>query len=262
MGRELSHRDLEELLGAYALDAVEGDEAVSLSAHLESCPRCRNEVIEHREVAAMLAFGGASAPEGLWDRIASSLEEAPPELDMSRIVRGAEGMGGMRGAGGVGAGWWRRSVRMRTAVTLASAAAVVIAGLGIEVQRLDHRYHSLSTAVSRQDVDRTVARAASDPNAREVALRSFDGSVAAKAFVNSDGESVVDFRSLPALPADKEYQLWALEGSAKVSVRLLGARPSVAAFRSGSKVQALAITAEHAGGVERSDNPAVVSGYL
>ncbi|MCA1656605.1 MAG: anti-sigma factor, partial [Actinobacteria bacterium] len=84
----------------------------------------------------------------------------------------------------------------------------------------------------------------------------------AKAFVNPQGDSVVDYRTLPALPSDQEYQLWALEGDTRVSVGLLGTRPGVVQFRSGPSVQALAITAERAGGVTATDKPAVVSGYL
>jgi len=243
------HEEVAELLGAFALDAVDGDEAALVQAHLESCPRCRDEVAQHREVAALLAFGGASAPDGLWDRIAGSLEETPPELDMSRIVP-------------LGARRAPRSVRLRTVAALVAVAAAVITALGIEVGRLDHRYGALNTAVAKQDVDRTILRAATDPDARELALRSFDGKLAVKAFVNPRADSVVDYRNLPALPSDQEYQLWALEGQAKVSVRLLGRQPGVVTFRSGAKVQALAITAEQAGGVTASDKPAVVAGYL
>ncbi|MGH9223582.1 MAG: zf-HC2 domain-containing protein, partial [Acidimicrobiales bacterium] len=77
MGRELSHFDVRELLGAYALDAVDGDEAAAVERHLEDCRICRTEVSEHREVASRLAAGWVPAPDGVWDRIASSLEESP-----------------------------------------------------------------------------------------------------------------------------------------------------------------------------------------
>src|SRR5690606_35755181 len=52
-----------ELLGAYALDAVEPDEREAVERHLADCPRCRSEVAEHREVAAYLAHAGTDAPE-------------------------------------------------------------------------------------------------------------------------------------------------------------------------------------------------------
>jgi anti-sigma factor RsiW len=86
MDRELSHQELQELTGAFALDAVEPDEREAMELHLLECPRCRAEVAEYREVAAFLAHNGHTAPEGLWDRIAGALEEAPPPLDLAPVV--------------------------------------------------------------------------------------------------------------------------------------------------------------------------------
>ena len=80
----MTHVEIEELLGAYALDAVDEDERREVEEHLATCPRCRGEVAAHREVAAMLGNatgeGPAVAPENLWDRIAASLQEEPPAL--------------------------------------------------------------------------------------------------------------------------------------------------------------------------------------
>lgn len=42
--RDISHAAYQELLGAYALDAVEADERRSLEAHLASCPSCPAEL--------------------------------------------------------------------------------------------------------------------------------------------------------------------------------------------------------------------------
>ena len=72
-------QDVEELLGAYALDAVDDDERRIVEDYLATNPRARAEVQQHREVATMLAFTGAPAPEGLWDRIAASIEGQPPQ---------------------------------------------------------------------------------------------------------------------------------------------------------------------------------------
>ncbi|MDG1786151.1 MAG: hypothetical protein P8H61_09525, partial [Ilumatobacter sp.] len=60
--------DLDELLGAYALDAVSPEEADRVEDYLAINPRAAAEVREHREVATMLAFTGMDAPEGLWSR--------------------------------------------------------------------------------------------------------------------------------------------------------------------------------------------------
>ena len=54
------HTDVEGLLGAYALDAVDPEETERIEAHLADCPRCRAEVDRHREVAA--AIGNSVEP--------------------------------------------------------------------------------------------------------------------------------------------------------------------------------------------------------
>jgi len=77
----MAHHEIEELLGAYALDAVDADEARLVEDHLADCPRCRAEVAEHREVAALLTTGSTEpVPDGLWDRIAADLGDTPPPV--------------------------------------------------------------------------------------------------------------------------------------------------------------------------------------
>lgn len=81
------HDAVAELLGAYALDALEAEETAVVAAHVATCPRCAAEVDEYRSVAALLANAGGDAPQGLWDRISSELQapttaapDSPPRL--------------------------------------------------------------------------------------------------------------------------------------------------------------------------------------
>jgi anti-sigma factor RsiW len=92
----MTHDEVSELLGAFALDAVEHDEYEEIEAHLAECPRCRAEVDAHRVVAAALGNSVEPLPDGLWDSIATRLpprqdEEAPP---MPLLVRADEEEGG------------------------------------------------------------------------------------------------------------------------------------------------------------------------
>src|SRR5205814_7083016 len=128
MERLMDHDEIAALLGAFALDAIEPEDADAVARHLETCPRCRQEVDEHWEAAAALAFAGETAPDGLWDRIQAQLEEPPPELDMAPIVP-------MRGRPSSATD--RRSPGLRAAgLVAAAAAAVVIAVLGVQVADL------------------------------------------------------------------------------------------------------------------------------
>jgi hypothetical protein len=245
----MKHAEITELLGAWALDAVDPEEAVTVERHLATCPRCRNEVAQHRDVAARLAFDGEPAPQGVWDRIAASLEETPPPLDLARIapIESAASR--------------RRSLRLslRSAIAIGAAAAVVIAALGIEVDRLDTRTRHLTAAVQR---DEDVGRIATAVGTRTLSLRSATGAVTATAFLADGGVGAIDGRDLPALPADREYQLWAIQNGAAVSLRLLGDRPGFVTFRVGPGVGRLAVTAEPAGGVVSPSADVIVSGAV
>ena len=59
----MTHDEIEEMLGVYALDALDADERQEIDDHLASCPRCRAELAAHREVAALLGnpVGDAAA---------------------------------------------------------------------------------------------------------------------------------------------------------------------------------------------------------
>src|SRR5258708_36442769 len=70
----VSHNAIVELLGAYALDAVDPAEAATIRDHLVDCPRCRDEVSQHQQTAAMLAATGNEAPAAIWDAIATTIE--------------------------------------------------------------------------------------------------------------------------------------------------------------------------------------------
>ena len=71
---EREHRELQSLLGAYALHATDAVEARRVERHLQSCDDCANEVRALRDTAAELAWLSEPADAGdLVDRIAERL---------------------------------------------------------------------------------------------------------------------------------------------------------------------------------------------
>ncbi len=86
MASRVTHPEIEELLGAYALDAVDPAETEVIELHLRGCPSCVAEVVSHREVAASMVQPGAAAPDNVWHRLAAELEEPPPALDLGRFT--------------------------------------------------------------------------------------------------------------------------------------------------------------------------------
>ena len=69
----MEHEAIEELLGAYALNAVEPDEAVLIGAHIAHCSECRAEFEQHLEVAALLPASASFAPSSVWDTISGEI---------------------------------------------------------------------------------------------------------------------------------------------------------------------------------------------
>ena len=150
-----SHEELQELLGAYALDAVDADERGRIEDHLQGCARCRAEVEQHREVAAQLAYTGADAPEGLWRRIAAQLDTGPPAGELAAILP--------------------LTPRRRPVVAVAGAAAVVAVAVGVlawQVHRADDQVAGLRRTVAAGSVAQAAAAELADPAARVAVLSS------------------------------------------------------------------------------------------
>jgi hypothetical protein len=234
----LDHDQAQELLGAFALDALDPDEADAVDVHLRDCPRCRAEVSEYREAASLLAFGGVEAPDGLWDRIVSGLEEAPPRLELARVVPLTRTV----------PRW--RSVGVRIAVAAAVVMSLLALGLSVQSRRSD-----------RTDVAAEIGKWTLDPATRKVHLVSAEGGASADVLIR-DGQGWLAKDSLPKLPDDETYQLWGQKGDTKVSLGVLGDDPSSVRFPADTDFDALAITAEHKPGVVSSSQPAVVAGWV
>ncbi len=255
----LTHQELEALLGAYALDAVEGDEEQAVADHLVDCARCRAEVADHREVAALLAHGGADAPPAIWDRIAASIEGSGPSEHATVLVPPL--FSAPRAAGSNR----HRAWQTRAVVPVAAAAAAVIGVLGFQVvgqgSKLEEQGEQIEALAAEDGLSRAFQAAIGAPDAQLVDLRSADGEHEVRA-VMTDGEGYVHAGGLPELPDGKTYQLWADMGDARISLGVLGSRPEVVSFAVNDGVLGLAITEEDGSGVVVSDQPPVVYGVM
>ncbi len=243
MDRAMSHDEIAELLGAYALDAVDPDEAVVIEAHIAECPRCAAELVQHHEVAALLANAGSDASVELWDQIAARLDppgDPPPTaavLDAAladalprRLARR------------------HRRARWTAAGAIGAIAAAVIALLALQVGHLDNRIDGFD----RQPVSAAVQAALDNPDARTVALTSTSPArtTLADLVVVPSGSGYVFHNRLHPLASDETYQLWAIEKGRTISLGLLGNRPAEVPFTqgTGAPVIVYAVTAEVAGG--------------
>ena len=242
----MSHEQASELLGAYALDAVEGEELAELERHLDECPRCRAELDSLREVAGALGTGVETVPEGLWSSIAGRLperahDETPPP--MPRLVR----------SGRTPADAASRRRHSRVAV-----AAV----LGVGLINANNRADNLQQAASGRSS--TVSAALQTPGHRVVSLRDGKHMLAVQFVVVPDGRGYLLASHLPALASGKTYQLWGIVASQPISLGLLGPDPAEATFTMAGarRPTSLALTAEPAGGTAAPTGPILATGAV
>jgi anti-sigma factor RsiW len=233
--------ELDELLGAYALDAVSTEEARRVEDYLAINPQAAAEVREHREVATMLAFTGMDAPEGLWSRIEQELDASAPEPgpELAKVLAIGEAPSRRRFAA--------------VAPWLASAAAAIIVGfvaIGV-ADRATAPIDPIAAAFDEADADR---------DSDHATLVADGSSFEAVAVIDEDGHGFVKAGELPALGADQTYQLWGVvdtgaEDPDVISLGIFGPNPELETFTTESDLVALAITIEQAPGVISDGNP-------
>jgi anti-sigma factor RsiW len=279
------HEELAELLGAYALDALEPDETALIEAHLRDCPRCSAELARHREVAGLLANSGAEAPAELWNRIAERLDspaspaweklaarlERPPgthdvlaDKDGERTAAGPDAVASVAPLDQS-----RRHRLVTGGITLvATAAAVLAVLLGVQVSHLNDQVSHLQSAATKPGLSGAVQSALEQPSTKRVKLVPSGGTAANGTSVTvaltSSGAAYLIPQDLSALPTGKTYQLWGQIDGQMISLGLLGPDPAVTAFSVNpmTPVSSFAITAERSGGVLQPTGAPVVQGTV
>jgi len=231
--------ELDALLGAYVLDALEPDERALVEQYLEDNPRARAEVDDLRETTAVLAgapVGDTTAPAELWDRIAAEVDDdtAGDELAPRRAGR-------------------RSRRTMWIASVVAAAAVVLVALLAVQVISLNNQ---LDDAQDPANVAANFDRATEAEGAREAELAS-DHQLA-RVVMLPDGTGYLVNDDLTPLSEDETYQLWALVGDQSnprvISAGVLGSDPTGASFKLEGPVRGFALTVENAGGVPVTAN--------
>lgn len=273
--------------GALALGALPADELPAIEEHIGTCDSCREELAGFRETVVRLAAVAAEAPPAsLRQAVMAAIAVTPqlPPVDRSSGTSAQTTVGRDRAPdlppdpGGSGpsrndvatpagtgpdiAGpdpvvpdnvrplrpWYRRP-----ASWIAAAAAAVILGGGLVAINQFRGQQQVA-----QSPEQCVATAT---DRTQLTPESGPGTVF---YAPSCAAVTVDVAGLPALPADRTYQLWALSEQPTTAPRSLGVLPEAAAGQAQTVTQptqpgenAVAITAEPAGGSSSPTFPIV-----
>jgi Anti-sigma-K factor rskA, C-terminal/Anti-sigma-K factor RskA, N-terminal domain len=232
MDRALSPQEIQELLAAYALDAVDDDERAAIERYLAVTPGAADEVAAMQSAAAMLAHVGGPPPEGVWERLESMIAESPipsrraTAPDLPTVLRPPRSPAHTR--------------RWQLFAAAAAVVALVFAGLWVA---------ELTSGGSATRDMASLARAAEHASgARHAVLRDDAGNAVATAVMLRDGTGYLTSK-LARLSAGQTYQLWGVGDTETISLGVLGPKPHIVAFKAAARTAALAISTEVAGGV-------------
>ena len=81
--------DLHDLTAAYALDALDPDEAEAYERHLSQCEECREQLADLNETAGSLAFGTVAPAPPAHLRVAILDAAAAERSNVVPLLRGA-----------------------------------------------------------------------------------------------------------------------------------------------------------------------------
>jgi anti-sigma-K factor RskA len=271
----MTHDELRELSGGYALGILDEPERRAFETHISTCASCAAEIRDFTAVATGLALAvpQVDPPEALRERVLQAATQPAPRPAVIEPIAERRPLSS-EPAGRAGAQELRRPGRERLLGLLSAAAVLVAVALGAYAASLQRRVAELEEQV-RVAADRAAEsqqqlvqlRAAADQSTQVRRILAADDlrridlagtkvapAAAGRAFWSQRDGLVVAFANLPATRAGQVYQLWVIPpGGTPLDAGLLELQPdgrALALARSGAsqRVGTVAITLEPAGG--------------
>ncbi|MFI1652318.1 anti-sigma factor domain-containing protein [Streptomyces avidinii] len=229
---------LHTLTGAYALDALTGEEQHAFTAHLRRCEACLGEVGEFEVTAARLAAAvSLPAPAPMRQAVLTHIDTVRQASPRTRPAAPARLTSALT----------RRAGPFVIAASIAAAAA--FGGVAAWQHRQSEQARTQAQHSARQAQDLAVVLAA--PDARTVHGRTTGG--AATTVVTSALRDRAAFVSsgLPTPPAGRTYQLW-FDDHGTMRPAGLVSRDGATLMEGGpGNARAVGLTLEPAGGSPR-----------
>ena len=245
------------LAGAYAMDALEGQDRAHFERHLERCEECTREVAGLHEATARLAGAAAVRPPDALRELL--LAETARTRQLPPVTHGASPATGRRAPAAPGLRLARFRGRLRAprlAVMLAGVAvlAAVAVWAGGTVVR--------SSPPAQSPVGHDVATVLTAPDLAVLSGQVRTGGTATVMMSRRDRMLVFAAAGLRALPGSQCYELWLMGPGADRPAGLLPmpkhgmSGPVVAAgLRTGDR---LGLTVEPAHGTRRPTSPLIL----
>jgi hypothetical protein len=233
LSEELSHGEIQELLGAYALGAVDERERAIIEAHLETCETCRIELDDHSRLAENLRLHASrvSPLASVESNGSAKANGARPRAD-----QGAR---------------WRFPVAM----------AVVLVLLGGLFARGEIRMNDLEGAMGRVELLERAHVATATPGAVVTTLLTPRNEPVLTVVSRATGGGSYAINSaLPPLATGQTYQLWVIGTGGVTPAAALGRRPDTAVFSLPSGITGFVLTVEAVPAPDRPTLPAVATG--
>jgi anti-sigma-K factor RskA len=183
----VTHDEIGELLGAYALEALSPEERAEIVAHVRVCPVCAAEAIELMSVHDQLALAAIERdpPPALRTRLMNLVE-----LDRNQWLLEQARSSPEQSRRTTSTAWWKRIPMLAygAGAAILVAVAVLVVVFANRSHVTVHIFHGSAVAQVVKGID----------------LQGAAGTVG----VRSDHTTDVTFSNLPALPPKLAYELW------------------------------------------------------
>jgi Anti-sigma-K factor rskA, C-terminal/Putative zinc-finger len=244
-------------VGSYVVNALDPDELEEFEAHLAVCPTCTREVREFCETAAELSLLASAPPPpaALRGSILSAISEIrplPPEPPAEAAPAESAPPGTVAVPAEAGRpvdelAWRRQRRRTRILGVLVVAVVTAAIALGGVVYTL---VQGQQAQVAQQAAETELLTA---PDVQTYSTTMKDGGQISFVVSRSLDRAMFIGKDLPAVGADRRYQLWTLEGQQPIPDNLVaGGGDRQQFFREPlSGVTGLAVSVEAAGGAQQ-----------
>jgi anti-sigma-K factor RskA len=243
-----THDAFDELVAAYALGALDGEDLVRLEAHLaEGCAECARVLADYQDALIQSAAALSTAP--------------PPQVKRALLAR----VGGARSVRPTRARFWPG---FRWAASVAVAAGLLAAVVAVFVSaRYEGRLGEMAreAAALREQVahQREALALLQDGLTQVITLAGLSPSPNARARMiwHAREGGILVASDLPPAPRGKAYELWAIVGARPVPAGVFTVDAEgkgslrVAALAGAPRVDQFAVTLEPAAGVAAPTGP-------